>query len=85
MSYIATYRFRNDIGVTCVCFHLPQVYQYMHETITVNGCPEYQARATAKVRAAVWHDSVCRMVDAKWDLRSLTNTASVSRDCVGLM
>ncbi len=21
----------------------------MHETITVNGCPEYQARATAKV------------------------------------
>lgn len=24
----------------------------MHETITVNGCPEYQARATAKVRAA---------------------------------
>lgn len=30
----------------------PQVYQYMHETITVNGCPEYQARATAKVRPA---------------------------------
>lgn len=24
----------------------------MHETITVNGCPEYQARATAKVRRA---------------------------------
>ncbi|KAI4802776.1 hypothetical protein KUCAC02_006352, partial [Chaenocephalus aceratus] len=26
-----------------------EVYQYMHETITVNGCPEYQARATAKL------------------------------------
>lgn len=35
----------------CSCLS-PQVYQYMHETITVNGCPEYQARATAKVRAA---------------------------------
>lgn len=33
-------------------FISPQVYQYMHETITVNGCPEYQARATAKVRTA---------------------------------
>lgn len=35
-----------------VSVHFFQVYQYMHETITVNGCPEYQARATAKVRAA---------------------------------
>ena len=34
-------------------FISPQVYQYMHETITVNGCPEYQARATAKVRTAL--------------------------------
>jgi len=26
----------------------------MHETITVNGCPEYQARATAKVRLSLF-------------------------------
>uniref|UniRef100_A0A3Q3AJE7 Lin-7 homolog A (C. elegans) n=1 Tax=Kryptolebias marmoratus TaxID=37003 RepID=A0A3Q3AJE7_KRYMA len=32
------------------CTAIREVYQYMHETITVNGCPEYQARATAKVR-----------------------------------
>ncbi|CAB1346012.1 unnamed protein product, partial [Coregonus sp. 'balchen'] len=30
------------------------VYQYMHETITVNGCPEYQARATAKATVAAF-------------------------------
>ncbi|GLD48311.1 protein lin-7 homolog A isoform X1 [Lates japonicus] len=30
------------------CTAIREVYQYMHETITVNGCPEYQARATAK-------------------------------------
>ncbi|KAI5093823.1 protein lin-7-like A isoform X1 [Silurus meridionalis] len=33
---------------------LMQVYQYMHETITVNGCPEYQARATAKATVAAF-------------------------------
>ncbi|CAB1446819.1 unnamed protein product [Pleuronectes platessa] len=31
-----------------------EVYQYMHETITVNGCPEYQARATAKATVAAF-------------------------------
>ncbi|XP_054656809.1 protein lin-7 homolog A isoform X1 [Dunckerocampus dactyliophorus] len=31
------------------CTAIREVYQYMHETITVNGCPEYQARATAKL------------------------------------
>lgn len=42
-----------NIVITPACLHYFQVYQYMHETITVNGCPEYQARATAKVRAAL--------------------------------
>lgn len=46
-----------DIIITPVFLHVFQVYQYMHETITVNGCPEYQARATAKVRAA---PEICR-------------------------
>uniref|UniRef100_A0A8D0GN56 L27 domain-containing protein n=1 Tax=Sphenodon punctatus TaxID=8508 RepID=A0A8D0GN56_SPHPU len=31
------------------CTAIREVYQYMHETITVNGCPEFRARATAKV------------------------------------
>ncbi|RMC09882.1 hypothetical protein DUI87_12668 [Hirundo rustica rustica] len=30
------------------------VYQYMHETITVNGCPEFRARATAKATVAAF-------------------------------
>ncbi|CAL8329349.1 unnamed protein product [Boreogadus saida] len=30
------------------CTAIREVYQYMHETITINGCPEFQARATAK-------------------------------------
>uniref|UniRef100_H3D1G4 Lin-7 homolog A (C. elegans) n=1 Tax=Tetraodon nigroviridis TaxID=99883 RepID=H3D1G4_TETNG len=36
------------------CLWVFQVYQYMHETITVNGCPEYQARATAKATVAAF-------------------------------
>ncbi|XP_023978643.1 protein lin-7 homolog A isoform X2 [Physeter macrocephalus] len=31
-----------------------RVYQYMHETITVNGCPEFRARATAKATVAAF-------------------------------
>ncbi|XP_075582582.1 protein lin-7 homolog A isoform X1 [Pelecanus crispus] len=31
-----------------------KVYQYMHETITVNGCPEFRARATAKATVAAF-------------------------------
>uniref|UniRef100_A0A6I8QE05 Lin-7 homolog A n=1 Tax=Xenopus tropicalis TaxID=8364 RepID=A0A6I8QE05_XENTR len=30
------------------CTAIREVYQYMHETIPVNGCPEFRARATAK-------------------------------------
>uniref|UniRef100_A0A3B1K7P3 Lin-7 homolog A (C. elegans) n=1 Tax=Astyanax mexicanus TaxID=7994 RepID=A0A3B1K7P3_ASTMX len=37
-----------------VSLSVSQVYQYMHETITVNGCPEYQARATAKATVAAF-------------------------------
>ncbi|XP_038170505.1 protein lin-7 homolog A isoform X2 [Arvicola amphibius] len=33
---------------------LKKVYQYMHETITVNGCPEFRARATAKATVAAF-------------------------------
>ncbi|XP_016099934.1 protein lin-7 homolog A-like isoform X1 [Sinocyclocheilus grahami] len=36
------------------CTAIREVYQYMHETITVNGCPEYQARATAKATVAAF-------------------------------
>uniref|UniRef100_A0A8C0CS12 Lin-7 homolog A, crumbs cell polarity complex component n=1 Tax=Balaenoptera musculus TaxID=9771 RepID=A0A8C0CS12_BALMU len=35
------------------CTAIREVYQYMHETITVNGCPEFRARATAKVFSCV--------------------------------
>nr|XP_034983728.1 protein lin-7 homolog A isoform X1 [Zootoca vivipara] len=39
----------------CFClFFLLQVYQYMHETINVNGCPEFRARATAKATVAAF-------------------------------
>ncbi|XP_015274377.1 PREDICTED: protein lin-7 homolog A-like [Gekko japonicus] len=31
-----------------------KVYQYMHETINVNGCPEFRARATAKATVAAF-------------------------------
>ncbi|XP_054436134.1 protein lin-7 homolog A isoform X1 [Pteronotus mesoamericanus] len=34
--------------------HCCNVYQYMHETITVNGCPEFRARATAKATVAAF-------------------------------
>lgn len=43
----------SDFNHVHLCLHFFQVYQYMHETITVNGCPEYQARATAKVRTVL--------------------------------
>ncbi|XP_048885014.1 protein lin-7 homolog A isoform X1 [Brienomyrus brachyistius] len=36
------------------CTAIREVYQYMHETITVNGCLEYQARATAKATVAAF-------------------------------
>ncbi|XP_061524222.1 protein lin-7 homolog A isoform X2 [Phycodurus eques] len=36
------------------CTAIREVYQYMHETINVNGCPEYQARATAKATVAAF-------------------------------
>uniref|UniRef100_A0A673TUI0 Lin-7 homolog A, crumbs cell polarity complex component n=1 Tax=Suricata suricatta TaxID=37032 RepID=A0A673TUI0_SURSU len=35
------------------CTAIREVYQYMHETISVNGCPEFRARATAKVFSCV--------------------------------
>uniref|UniRef100_A0A6I8Q219 Lin-7 homolog A n=1 Tax=Xenopus tropicalis TaxID=8364 RepID=A0A6I8Q219_XENTR len=35
------------------CTAIREVYQYMHETIPVNGCPEFRARATAKVFSCV--------------------------------
>lgn len=44
----------NMTEISCSLCNL-QVYQYMHETITVNGCPEYQARATAKVGLTFCH------------------------------
>ncbi|XP_036722917.1 protein lin-7 homolog A isoform X2 [Balaenoptera musculus] len=36
------------------CTAIREVYQYMHETITVNGCPEFRARATAKATVAAF-------------------------------
>lgn len=52
--YLLCSDLNNDAAVISLSlsFSLHQVYQYMHETITVNGCPEYQARATAKVGMA---------------------------------
>ncbi|XP_058883573.1 protein lin-7 homolog A-like isoform X3 [Acipenser ruthenus] len=41
-----------DIRRVPEIFHM--VYQYMHETITVQGCAEYQARATAKATVAAF-------------------------------
>uniref|UniRef100_A0A8C2UYR2 Uncharacterized protein n=1 Tax=Chinchilla lanigera TaxID=34839 RepID=A0A8C2UYR2_CHILA len=34
------------------CAAVREAYQYMHETITVNGCPEFCARVTAKATVA---------------------------------
>ncbi|CAI5785665.1 protein lin-7 homolog A isoform X1 [Podarcis lilfordi] len=36
------------------CTAIREVYQYMHETINVNGCPEFRARATAKATVAAF-------------------------------
>ncbi|NP_001120022.1 protein lin-7 homolog A [Xenopus tropicalis] len=36
------------------CTAIREVYQYMHETIPVNGCPEFRARATAKATVAAF-------------------------------
>nr|XP_056702980.1 protein lin-7 homolog A isoform X1 [Euleptes europaea] len=36
------------------CTAIREVYQYMHETISVNGCPEFRARATAKATVAAF-------------------------------
>ncbi|KAG8137927.1 hypothetical protein E2320_003858 [Naja naja] len=37
-----------------ILFVYLQVYQYMHETINVSGCPEFRARATAKATVAAF-------------------------------
>ncbi|XP_069811771.1 protein lin-7 homolog A isoform X1 [Dendropsophus ebraccatus] len=36
------------------CTAIREVYQYMHETIPINGCPEFRARATAKATVAAF-------------------------------
>ncbi|XP_032894107.1 protein lin-7 homolog A isoform X1 [Amblyraja radiata] len=38
------------------CTAVREVYQYMHETITISGCPEFRARATAKVFESIYEN-----------------------------
>ncbi|XP_074258603.1 protein lin-7 homolog A isoform X3 [Saimiri boliviensis] len=49
------------------CTAIREVYQYMHETITVNGCPEFRARATAKSVEGEHHEKAVELLKAAKD------------------